>query len=324
MATIRDVAKLAGVGVGTASRVISGNGSVSAAARVAVERAARELNFRPSSTARSLSSGKTGLLGVLTPQFAGPYFGMALSVAERELRQAGRHMIVVSAHNDAENNWSDAKGLTSLIDRGVDGILHLSTSHAEKDLILASQLGPALAIINRRVPALADMCFHVDHYAAGRSVAKRMLADGHREFATISGPLSIEDARQRHEGFLDGLSEAGVFMDSALVLEGNFGMTSGRDAADLLLAEGKPFTALFCGNDEMAIAAHGQMIRAGRHPAVFGYDNMPLLDFAGIKISSVEIPIQEMVRNACRYLLNRCYGGEHPVIHEFGTRLVLR
>lgn len=259
MTTIRDVAKLAGVGVGTASRALTGRGSVSEAARAAVEEAARKLNFRPSLTARSLSTGQTGLIGVLTPQFDGVYFGTAVSAAEREIRAAGRHMVVMSTHSDPNLPWSEALGLESLAERRVDGILHLSTRHSEKELILAAADGPELAIVNRRINALRHICYSVDHYAAGRSVADYLLARGHREFATISGPLDVDDAAERHAGFMDGLAVAGISIDDDLIVQGTFHLESGRSAAERLSASAKSFSALFCGNDLMAISAQAYL-----------------------------------------------------------------
>jgi len=81
---------------------------------------------------------------------------------------------------------------------------------------------------------------------------------------------------------------------------------------------------LFCGNDLMAISAQAYLRQLGQHPEVVGYDNTPLLDFAGLKISSVTIPISEMVRNGVLSLLNRCYGESHELIHDFSTQIVER
>lgn len=324
MTTIRDVAKLAGVGVGTASRALSSNGSVSEAAKTAVLQAARKLNFTPSPTARSLSTGKTGLIGVLVPQFDGEYFATAISVAEREIRAAGRHMVVMSASGDAAMPWSDSLGMESLMERRVDGILHLSTRHTERELLLATEKGPHIAIVNRMVRSLSDVCYSADHYAAGRMVADHLLMRGHRKFATISGPLAVDDAYERHRGFIDQLSVAGITIDPDLVAEGDFYMETGRAGAERLFATGKEFTALFCGNDLMAISAQAYLAMRGLQPTVVGYDNNAILDLAGLKISSVNIPIADMVRNGVWSLLSRCYGDKHTVTQDFRTRIVER
>lgn len=324
MTTIRDVAKLAGVGVGTASRAFSSNGSVSDGARAAVLQAAKKLNFTPSPTARSLSTGRTGLIGVLVPQFDAEYFAIAISVAEREIRAAGRHMVVMSASGDAAMPWSDALGMESLIERRVDGILHLSTRHSERELVLAAEKGPHIAIVNRMVKSLSDVCYSVDHYAAGQMVADYLLKRGHRKFATITGPLAVDDAHERHSGFVDRLSMAGTAIDPDLIAEGDFYMEGGRAGAERLFANGKEFTALFCGNDLMAISAQAYLAMQGLQPTVVGYDNNAILDLAGLKISSVDIPIADMVRNGVWSLLARCYGDKHTLTQDFGTRIVER
>src|SRR5690606_21516076 len=97
MATRHDVAQLARVGVGTASRALSGNGAVARETRIRVHEAAAKLNFRPSSAARALSHKEQGLIGIMTPQFDGLFFGQALNIAEREIRKAGKHLMVASS-----------------------------------------------------------------------------------------------------------------------------------------------------------------------------------------------------------------------------------
>lgn len=324
MTTIRDVAKLAGVGVGTVSRALSQSGPVSKEALIAVENAVRKLNYRPSPTARSLSTGRTGLIGVLVPQFDGAYFGVAIATAERVIRASGHHMVIMSTQSAPGLPWSEALGLESLAHRRVDGILHLSTRHSTKELIMAATEGPELAIVNRKLDTLRDICFSVDHYAAGRSVASFLLARGHSKFATITGPLDVEDALERHSGFMDGLKASGVCVDEDLIVQGSFYLESGRPAAERLVAAKKDFSALFCGNDLMAISAQAYLRQAGLHPDVVGYDNTSLLDMAGLKISSVMIPIAEIVRNGVLSLLNRCYGESHELIHDFDTQIVAR
>ncbi|WFU12881.1 LacI family DNA-binding transcriptional regulator (plasmid) [Rhizobium sp. CB3090] len=324
MATIRDVAKLAGVGLGTASRVLSGSGSVSESAKLAVQDAVRKLNFRPSSTARALSKRQSGIIGVLAPLFHGYYYATAISLTERQIRSAGKHMVLMSSRGEKDSRWDDARGLASLMERNCDGILILGTALSERELLAAAIQGPAIAILNRRINALDEACFSIDHFAAGRAVGQHMLAQGHRQFATITGPMDIEDARLRHEGFVGALSERGVALDPALIVEGNYEMEGGELGAAVLLSAGRPFTGLFCGNDETAISAKNSLKRAGINPYIVGYDNMSLLDYAGIEISSVEVPIADLVSNACAYLLNRCYGVEGAVSRAFSARLIVR
>ncbi len=324
MTTIRDVAKLAKVSLSTASRALSGSPAVVASTRLAVEEAARALNFRPSSLGRALSNRQAGLLGVLTPRLGGHYFSTILEAAERTIRAAGKHVIVVSSVDPTDETWGDTEGLAYLTDRDCDGILLLASELSEAELIVLAERFPAIALFNRQIPALAGNCFSADHHGAGRAVAEHLLRRGHRNIATITGPMGTEDARLRHEGFAEVLAEAGIPLDPRLVTEGNYRFESGMPCASALLASGLEFTALFCGSDEMAIAAHSYLARNGKTPEIVGYDDIEVLTYSELSIASVSVPTAEIASNACHFLLNRCFGGDRPVQRQFSTKLVLR
>ncbi len=324
MTTIKDVAKLAGVGQGTASRALSGIGSVSEESRKAVMDAARKLSFSPSATARALSNGQSGIIGTLTPTFGGQYFSTALTIAEREIRAAGKHMVVISSAEGTHHAREDVEGISSLKARGCDGILMLDSRASERDLIAATIGGPPIALVNRDIPSLPEMCFSIDHFDAGRAVGQYLAAKGHKDLAVVGGPLEIEGSKFRYEGFLAGLAELGVSVNPRLCQHTEFSFEGGRIAADALIAAGRPFTALFCGSDDIAIGAKSRLEHAGVRPEIVGYDNLPLHGYIDTVFSSVATPDEEMVRNACAYLLNKCYGGQRPIAHRFKAKLVIR
>lgn len=324
MATIHDVAKLAGVGTGTASRALNLSGPVSDEAFAKVQAAAEKLGYRPSSAARALSRRQQGLIGVVTPQFDGNFFGSLLQLAEQEIRGAGKHLMVASARGRDGAPGQDAEALAFLEERDCDGLLLLGSALTDRELILLAERQPALAIFNRLVPDLAERCFAIDHEAAGRAVAEQLLALGHRSFAAITGPKLSADAMARQRGYAKALAAAGYPLPPELIATGNYAFTGGVAGAEALLASERPFTACFCGNDEMAISANYVFQAAGRQVSLFGYDNTAALQFSGLKISSVAIPTAAMVQNACALLLNLCYGSALPVSHNFQPQLVLR
>lgn len=218
----------------------------------------------------------------------------------------------------------EAEALAFLQERDCDGLLLLGSSLSERELILLAQRQPALALVNRALPALPEHSFSPDHTAAGRAVAQHLLAQGHRRFAAITGPLTHADAAARQQGFAAALAEAGCPLNPALVVRGNYAFTGGVAGAEALLASALPFTACFCGNDEMAISANYVFQLAGREVTVFGYDNSAALEFSGLKIGSVAIPVAQMMQSACAFVLNRCYGSQLAVSYDFPPRLVPR
>jgi len=328
MATIKDVARLAGVGVGTASRVISGKGSFSkdAAERVAV--AVKQLGFRPSATARALSLRSTGTIGVFVPDFKGPYYGPLLHAIDTELRQYDRHMVVANGCGHDDRRQQALDGVRFLISRDCDGIIISSTALKDVDFMQLRDGYPQLAVVNREVKGMRSHCFTVDHRAAGHLAAKALLDQGHRRFAVVSGPAVASDNKQRLQGFFDALGELGLDAAQVPVEEGDFAAESGWVAVERLLARDQPFTALFCANDQMAMGALSCLQHRGiavpRQVSVLGYDDTDVAAFLSPRLTSVHIPVADMGLNACRMLLNSCYGLALKISREFEPSVVQR
>lgn len=330
MATIKDVARLAGVGVGTASRVISGKGSFSPDAAARVEAAAQQLGFRPSAIARALSLRSTGTIGVFVPDFAGPFYGPLLHAIDTELRQHDRHMVAANGcgHEDARQQALD--GARFLIERECDGLIVTSTALRDADFLALRQQHPRVAIVNRDVKGMKSQCFSVDHRAAGRLAAQALLQHGHRRVAVVSGPATAGDNRLRLQGFFEQLAQAGIKETSVPLEEGSFTAQSGWDAAARLLARKgiDKVTGLFCANDQMAMGAMSHLHHAGISVpgdwSVVGYDDAEFAAYLSPRLTSVRIPIADMARNACRSLLNACYQTDLPVSQRFEPELLAR
>jgi len=328
MATIKDVARLAGVGVGTASRVISGKGSFSQDAAERVGVAVQQLSFRPSATARALSLRSTSTIGVFIPDFQGPFYGPLLHAIDTELRQYDRHMVVANGCGHEDPRQQALDGARFLIGRECDGIIITSNALKDVDFLSLREQFPHIAVVNRDVKGMKSQCFTVDHKAAGRLAAQAFLDQGHKRIAVISGLSSAGDNKQRLQGFFDRLGEAGIESSSVQVEEGEFTASSGWAAVERLLAGKKRMTALFCANDQMAMGALSCLQHAGLSVpgdvSVVGYDDTDVAAFLSPRLTSVHIPIAEMGLNACRMLLNACYDMELKVSKEFMPTVSLR
>jgi LacI family transcriptional regulator len=328
MATIKDVARLAGVGVGTASRVVSGRGSFSADAAARVAHAVEQLDFRPSSTARALSLRSTSTIGVYVPGFTGPFYGPMLQTIDTQLREHDRYMVVANGHGHDDVREQALLGAQFLVERECDGIILASNALRDADYVALKRLHPKLAVVNREVKGMKKHCFSVDHVQAGRLAAQAFLERGHKRFAVISGPEVTPDNRERLQGFFDELAEHGIAREQVPLADGQFDAPGGWRATQQLLAQPRRFTALFCANDLMAMAALSCLQAAGRRvPAdvsVMGYDDADIAAFLSPRLASVRIAIAGMGLNACRLMLNLCYGTQLPVSHEFRPEVVVR
>ena len=329
MATIKDVARLAGVGLGTASRAISGRGPVSEKALAKVNEAVAALRFRPSNVARALASKTLGMIGIYVPDFSGTFYGQILQTIDGELRAVDRHMVAANGcgHGDARQQALD--GVHFLYERECDGVIVMSNELTDDDFAMLFERYPTLVLLNRSTPARPQRCFSTDHELGGRLAARALLLKGHREVAFISGPRSAPDNEQRIGGFLDELALHQVRVPKRRRVVADFSFDGGYAAAETLLAAApRDYSALFCANDVMAMAAISCLDRFGIHVpeemSVLGFDDSELSRYTAPALTTVGVPIVDAAANACRFLLNQCYGLTLPVARDFSPALVWR
>ncbi len=328
MTTIRDVAKLAGVGLGTASRVVSGKGSVAPATAEKVRRAIEALDFRPSHAARALLSGSTQMIGVYIPLLKGSFYPHILQTIDRELRTANRHMVVAFGREDTDTRHEVLEGARFLMERDCDGIVLMSNALTADDAQTLLRRQPNLVILNSSFESVAARCFLADHVQGGRLAAQTLLRHGHRRLVAISGPLTSPDNVDRMQGFIQELRTS---LGAQVVIpceEADFSTAGGYAAAGRLLDQGHRFTALFCANDEMAVGALACLaergLRVPRDVSVLGYDDTPAAEFAVPRLSSVHMPIREVTLAGTRALLNQCYGLDLFVDRHFPVSITAR
>jgi LacI family transcriptional regulator len=328
VATIKDVAKLAGVGLGTASRVVSGKGSVSPATLARVKKAIDELGFRPSHAARALLSGTSRMVGVYIPVLSGTFYTPILQIIDTELRTAGVHMVLAFGVGLGDERRQAVEGIEFLVERGCDGLVVMTSALQEDDVAALGAKAGQLVALNHSFDSMPDQCFTVDHTLGGRLAARALLDHKHSKIAVVEGPRQLEDNRARIAGFMRELRDNGIDPGKVWRLESDFSPAGGWAAAKQLLDSGHPCTALFCANDEMAVGALSYFQEAGiRVPhdlSVLGYDDTPSAEFSAPRLTSVHMPWREMTQNGINALLNLCYDMRRPVTREFPVSLTLR
>lgn len=329
MATLADVARRAGVGLGTASRAISGRGSVAPGTLARVQAAAEELQFKPSKVARALSRRTSDMIGVYVPNFSGDFYGPILQTVDAELRGVERHLVAANGCGSGDLRQQALDGIRFLQERQCDGLIVISNALEEGDHVALWQRLPRLVLLNRRSPAQPELCFATDHRLAGRLAARALLTRGHRDIACISGPHTAPDNLERMAGFHDELAAHGITVEPAHQVEGDFNFTGGQQATSELLQRGAlRCTALFCANDLMAMAAVSVLAHAGlRVPqdvSVLGYDDSALAAYTAPALTTVRVPIRAAAESGCRFLINQCYGLDLPVARDFPPEIVWR
>lgn len=328
MATLKDVAILAGVGMSTASRAISGAGPVSAEAMKKVQAAIEQLNFRPSSIGRSLSAQSLGMIGIFCPSFFGAYYGTILKQTDVELRALRRHVVVATGCGSGTPREEAIEAVKFLIGRDCDGIVVLGHDLLDEDMQMLHKMHPKMAFLNRRSAQLDSLSFCPDHYHGGELAARTLLEAGHRQLAVIGGPTGTWDNQERLRGFFDELARRGIARDDVRLISSDFSREGGFAATQQLLNEGHNFSGLFCANDEMAVGAmscfHRAGVRVPEQVSIVGYDDDYSAEFSSPGLTSVHIPTQQMTQNAVRWLLNGCYGTQHEITREFPVSVTVR
>lgn len=328
MATIKDVARVAGVGLGTASRVISGKGSVSPATAVRVRKAIEELGFRPSHAARSLPTGSSQTIGVYIPVLTGTFYTPILNTIDAQLRASGQHMVVAFGTGAGDARAQAVEGINFLIERGTDGVVAITDALRDSDI---ARLGPRAAqvvVLNSDYKRIRSQCFSADHELGGQMAAQALLGMGHRKVAIIGGPATSVDNAARLAGFRNEMAGHGVPANGLLTLDGDYSPESGWARAQDLLPRLQQFTALFCANDEMAVGALSRFHQAGvaipGQLSVLGYDDTQAAEFSAPKLTSVHIPWDAVTVNGLNWLRNRLYDMSLPIARKFPITVTWR
>lgn len=317
MATIRDVAKMAGVSTSTVSHVINETRFVSEDTRERVNEAMRALNYTPNNIAQSLRRQKTNTIGVLLPTTANPYFGGILAAIESASFEHSHNLIIGNATDDPEreNAYIDV-----LISRQIAGMLLISTGDIIRSIARLQEQNVPVVVVDRPGERYRVDEVLTDNRQGGLLATQHLLDYGHRTIACITGPDHLINSQERHQGYLDAMFGAGIVVDDSLIAAGNFDHESGYEAARRILNERPDVTAIFACNDLMAIGAiravHDCGMRVPQDVSVIGFDNISMSSYTTPKLSTVSQPIEDVGHAAVECLLARIEAPDRPTQRE--------
>ncbi|MFT7721674.1 MAG: LacI family DNA-binding transcriptional regulator [Roseateles sp.] len=306
-ATIKDVARAAGVSVATVSRALNGAENVLPDTRQRIVDIARELRYVPSGAARSLITRRTDTVGALLPDLHGEFFSELIRGIDQAARARGLHLLLSSSHDDAD----EAAAALRAMNGRVDGLIVMSP-HADDDF-LSQHLPPALpaVLLNSGVRSPMQRVFAIDNFGGAREMTQHLVRSGRRRIAFLGGPASNFEARERERGYRAGLP-AGM---PPWLLEGDFSEDAGLRAAATVLAlpAAQRPDAVFAANDMMAIGLLGALQVAGhRVPddiALAGFDDIPIARYVSPALTTMCVPIAALGEQALDALAQTF---EHP------------
>jgi LacI family transcriptional regulator len=331
MASITEVARLAGVSTATASRVVSAiDYPVSPATRARVLDAARTLDYVPNALARGLLKSQVPVVGVIVHDITDPYFAEVVRGVEDAASLAGFLVITCSSERDPGRERSYVRLLRSIRAAAV-----IFAGSGLDDPLLNEEMGKHLAAMREHGAAVVHLSPHalgepevsVDNAAGIAGMVGALVGLGHRQIAFLAGPRSLYVARERLAGYRDGLAGAGMAFDDRLVVATSFDRDGGALGVEALLAGEAPFTAICCANDLLALGALQRLAELGiavpGAVSVAGFDDIPMAAMIAPSLSTVRLPLREMGRRGFEQV-DRLLAGDPTSPAVLPTQLVMR
>jgi LacI family transcriptional regulator len=306
MATIRDVANLAGVSSTTVSHVVNKTRFVSEDVRLRVLAAMEELEYRPNALAQSLRSGYTHTIALLLPDSANPFFAELGRAIEMEAFKAGYNLILCNTEADFEK---EDVYIDVLMKKQVDGVVFCSVGSRADSFHTLSNSKLPVVVLDRELPGIEMDTVVCDNRQGGYLATRHLLELGHRRIGCIAGPSQVTPSAQRVTGYRAALEEAGVLFDEGLVIRGDFHPEMGLLATRRLLKLKKAPTAIFSCNDMMALGILRAAAEFGASVpgdlSVVGFDDIELASYAIPSLSTICQPKVEMSSTVVKLLLER-------------------
>ena len=327
MATMKDIAKLAGVSTSTVSHVINKSRYVSEEISLRVNSAAQQLNYRPSALARSLKVNRTKTIGMLVTTSTNPFFGEVVKGVERSCYHQGYNLILCNTEGDHERM---RESINTLLQKRVDGLILMCSSLEGERIEVFEQYPDIPVVVMDWGPMLFTSDKIQDNSLRGRYLAaKYLIESGHRQIGCITGPLVKHQAQMRYEGYKRALNESGLGFNANWIIEADFECEGGFEAFNQMLAKGPLPSAIFVCNDMMAMgvinAANAKGIRIPEDLSIIGYDDIHIAKFMSPSLTTIHQPKYRLGKAAVEALLNRLEkGATDPQVVQLEPTLVER
>ena len=291
--TIKDIAADLGVSAATVSRAFSKPDLLRDETRELVLDAAERLGYHPNLVARDLRLRETRLAFVVVPSLS-PFFLEVFRGAEQAAREAGYALLM--GHTDRDQAREQAF-FDQVASHRADGVI-LVTSAGHSAIAARKARMPPVIVALETVEGVELPTVRVDHTAGAVEATRHLIRLGHRRIGHIAGPGHVSMAVHRREGYEQALREAKCELDPALVVEGAFNPASGETAMLQLMTSRNPPTAVFCGNDEMAVgailAANRLKLRVPEDVSIIGFDDQRLAGLYNPGITTIQIPTTDL------------------------------
>lgn len=306
-ATIKDVAQLAGVSVGTVSRFLNGY-NVTDKNRVKIEQAIKQLNFKINPVARSLKTNRSMTVAILVPALANIFSMRIIEAIEQYFDKYGYSIIVCDSEADVKK---EKEKLQFLKDKHVDGVIIMPSSNTGKHIPEILKDVPAI-LIDRVVDDVKLDAVIVDNINATYQSVEQLIIRGHRNIGIIAGPPNISTARERYEGYRRVLNDYNIKINEQFITYGDYTVDTGYKLMKAMMNLDQKPTAIFISNYEMTIGAvmaiNEMDIKVPDQLSIIGFDQLELSKVIKPSLSVVVQPMEEIGYKAADILYKRMKG----------------
>ncbi|QQE80560.1 LacI family DNA-binding transcriptional regulator [Alicyclobacillus sp. SO9] len=307
MATLKDVARAAGVSTATVSRALGGTGYVSDEVKHRVMAAVKDLNYQMNGIARSLRNAKTNTIGVLVPDISNPYFMEIIRSFEEDVSSSNYNILVASS---AETPEKEQKLVEVFVEKRVDAIVLATCQEDVSRSVAACQQGGVPVLLIDRSAANIDVDTVVEESVSSTyEIVKYLISLGHRKISMINGSAPISTISERERGFRQALEDFKVPLVPEYIQHGEFTQESGYYLGNRLLTLSDPPTAIFCSNNfitvGLMVAANNLKVRIPEDVSVVSFGELLLPELIQPRVTAVIQDPEKVGKIASRILLHR-------------------
>jgi DNA-binding LacI/PurR family transcriptional regulator len=311
VATLSEVARMAGVSASTVSRHLRGQLSVSPETQRKIEAAFESLHYVANASARSLAAQRSGVIGLVLPGLSNPFFAALADAIADEVARLDVSLLLCTTRDVRQY---EVKYTDLLEAQAVDGLLYLGAHASNARLAKVIERGLPVVVVDEPLRGLPPVTtLTVDNFTGGFQATSYLIELGHRRVCYLGGPAELGTEKERRRGYGEALSRAGIAVDPALVFSGPYTEGFGVSVLPHLLTRKVPPSAVFCASDHTALglmsAAHRHGIKLPDELSIVGFDDIGVAGYTTPQLTSVHQPVGDIAKYAVEMLAARI---DHP------------
>lgn len=330
--TIKDIASYTGFSVTTISLVLNNKANkIPQHTKDLIMDAVKKLDYRPNQVAVGLVKKRTQTIGLIISDVSNVFFSTLAKGVEDACRKQGWNLILCNTNDVHERDLSYIEVLAA---KGVDGVLFCMSRDSDKEkakesIELLKRLKIPFVMIDRYLEEADCSSVIVNHMQGGYAAAKHLLGLGHRRIGCVTGPLALQDSKERYMGYQKALKEYGLVCEPEWIFEGDYDWESGMRAAEYFSGEGLDVSAIFAFNDMSAYGVYNGLKKKGYSVpgdiSLIGYDDIFFSEILDVPLTTVRQPVYDMGVEGVKLLLEEVDSGVHTKkCITFQPELVIR